>query len=60
MASMWQVTVDVHTPTHRHGDRYFDNKQGQHANGHIGNVTFRVRVRGPHAVDLRVHHRDLI
>jgi hypothetical protein len=28
---MWQVTVDVHSPTHRHGDHYFDNKQGQHA-----------------------------
>jgi hypothetical protein len=35
-------------------------KQGQPANGHIGDVTSRVRVPDPHAVDHRVHHHDLI
>lgn len=47
-------------------DHYSDNyesscihKQGQPANGHSCDVTSRVRVPGPHAVDHRVHHHDL-
>jgi hypothetical protein len=67
IASIWQAIVDIHISTHRHGDHYFDNyesscihKQGQPAKRHIGDVTSRVRVHGPHAVDHRVHHHDLM
>lgn len=66
IASIWQAIVDIHTSAHRYGDHYFDNyesscihEQGQPAKGHIDDVTSRVRVPGPHAVDHRVHHHDL-
>jgi hypothetical protein len=67
IAFIWQAIADIHTSTHRYGDHYFDNyessciyKRGQPTNRHIGNVTSRVRVPGPHAVVHRVHHHDLL